>query len=105
MKASFLRDCLTYLGSDPTFRQIEYIETHYGNEEYLDQVCQNISSTLSYDKIRTEDQSDACPSNKDGLMYPSYCEDGWLQCDTIRNGCLWPNYDGFYCKGIFTLVN
>ena len=34
---------------------------------------------MKYDKNETEAQPDACPSNKDGLMYPSYCKEGWLE--------------------------
>jgi len=102
MNASSLRDCLTRLGANSTFHQIEYIETHYGNDEYLDQVCRSINPLLAYDKEKTEGQPDDCPSNKDGWMYPSYCSfsgyDGFLMCDSIHNGCLWPNYPGFYCK-------
>jgi len=35
MKASLLRDCLTSLGGNPAYHQIEYIEMHFGHEEYL----------------------------------------------------------------------
>ena len=100
MNASFLRDCLTSLGGDPRFRQVEYIETlPFGHEQYLDQVCKSIYSDLKYDKLKTEAQNDACPSNVDGLMYPSYCNDGWLECDSIKNGCANRNFNGFFCKG------
>ena len=70
-----------------------------GYEDYLDQVCKNISLNLEYDKMRTEGQTDACPSNKDGLMFPGYCSDGLIQCDSIKNGCAWDDYPGFYCQG------
>ena len=99
MKASSLRDCLTSLGADPDFRQVEYIETVFGHDDYLDKICQSICVDLKYDKIKTEEQDDACPSNADGLMYPSHCEDGWLECDSIKNGCANSNFIGFFCKG------
>ena len=99
MKASLLRDCLTSFGGDPKFKQVEFIETLFGHEDYLDQICQSIYRDLNYDKEKTEDQDDACPSNTDGLMYPSYCADGWLECDSIKNGCVNPNFVGFFCKG------
>ena len=101
MKASLLRDCLTSLGGDPEFRQVEYIETIFGHEDYLENVCQSIYPDLKYDNQKTVEQVDACPSNADGLMYPSYCDDGWLACDTIKNGCANPNFEGFFCKGRF----
>ena len=98
MNALFLRDCLTSLGSDPGFHQIEYIETHYGHDDYLQDICNSINSNLIYNKSLTEAQNDACPSNEDGWMYPSYCNLGYLECETTKNGCLWPNYKGFYCS-------
>ena len=101
MRASSLRDCLTSLGGDPEFQQVEYIETYFGHDDYLEKVCQSIFPDLKYDQIRTEDQDDICPSNIDGLMYPSYCNDGWLECDSTTNGCANPNFNGFFCKGIY----
>jgi len=99
MKASSLRDCLTILGADSSFKQIDYIETQYGHQNYLEKVCQSIYPGLKYDSRRTEHQPDKCPSYEDGWMYPSHCSNGWLDCDSTKNGCLWPNYAGFYCKG------
>ena len=85
--------------SSTTYANI-LMETHYGNEDYLQEVCKSINPNLSYNKKKTEEQTDECPSNEDGLMFPSYCSDGWLACDAIKNGCLWPNFIGFYCSGI-----
>ena len=100
MNASCLRDCLTFLGADPSFHQIQYIETSYGNEEYLTKVCQSIHSELKYDKVRTEQLPDICPAGEDAYMYPSTCKDGWLDCDKF-NGCGLYNYAGVYCYGMF----
>ena len=102
MKASSLRNCLTALGGNPSFRQIQYIETKHGHEDYLDEVCNHIDSKLMYDRKKTEQQVDQCASNYDGWMYPSHCKHGWLKCDAIKNGCIDPNYDGFFCQGILT---
>ena len=101
--ATSLRDCLTSLGGDPGFLQVDFIETYFGHDDYLQRVCQSIYPELKYDKVRTEDQDDCCPSNTDGLMYPSYCADGWLECDSIKNGCVNPNFYGFFCTGIHML--
>ena len=78
MKATSLRDCLTSLGGDPNFYQIQYIETFPENEDFLTNVCQNIYPQMKYDKIKTEKQNDSCTS--DAYMYPSTCDgsEGWL---------------------------
>ena len=94
MNASLLRDCLTEQGADPLFHQIQYIETTYGHEEYLTKVCQSIHSESKYDKVKTEQQPDLCPSDKSAYMYPSTCSNGWLNCDK-SNGCGFDNYAGF----------
>ena len=100
MKATSLRDCLTSLGGDPEFQPVEYIETLFGHDDYLENICQSIYPDLKYDKEKTENQKDVCTSaGVDGLMYPSYCDKGWLKCDSIKNGCGNPNFSGFFCKG------
>ena len=101
MSASSLRDCLTSLEANSAFHQVDYIETYYGHDEYLQNVCQSIYPyDLEYDKTRTENQTDDCESHLDGWMYPSHCSDGWLKCDSTKNGCIRANYAGFFCLGI-----
>ena len=97
MRAMSLRACLTSLGATGS-NEIEYIETAYGNDDYLNKVCEAVDLSLIYDKSRTESQPDSC-SGKSTYMYPSHCGQGWLGND-CTNGCGNDNYDGFYCKGI-----
>ena len=97
MPATLLLDCLKALGSTGT-RQIEYIETFYGHDDYLNKVCKAIHPSFAYDKYRTEAQSDACSSNRGAYMYPSNTKQGWLG-EGYRNRCGNKNYIGFYCKG------
>ena len=96
MAATFLRDCLVSLGSTKT-RQIEYIEIHYGNTEFLDNVCDAIAPGTKFDLSLTEKQPDRCSSGSK-VMYPSHCNEGWLEQD-CSNGCGNANYEGFYCTG------
>ena len=98
MRAMSLRTCLTSLGATGS-NEIEYIETAYGNDDYLNKVCKAVDLSLIYDKSRTESQPDSC-SDKSTSMYPSYCGQGWLGND-CTNRCGNDNYDGFYCKGIY----
>ena len=102
MPAALLRGCLESLGATGTI-QIEYIETTYGYEDYLNNVCNAVNENLSYDKSRTESQSDSCTSVSGIYMYPSHCKQGWLGKD-CNNGCPQQNYNGFYCKGIYISV-
>ena len=98
MPATRLRDCLTSLGSTGSL-PIAYIETIYGNTDYLDKVCNAAIPGSSYDKALTEAQPDACSSSNSALMYPSHCYQGWLGND-CTNGCGAMNYAGFYCTGM-----
>ena len=106
MPATLLRGCLKSLGSTGT-KQIAYIETIYGYEDYLNNVCNAINVDLSYDKTRTESQPDSCTVSRIHqvfLMYPSYCNQGWLGIDCYH-ACGNANYNGFYCKGIYNTIN
>ena len=96
MPATRLRDCLTSLGATGT-SPIQYIETQYGNTDYLDKVCNAITPGSAYNRALTEAQPDSCSSS--AFMYPSYCSQGWLGND-CSNGCAHANYAGFYCTGI-----
>jgi len=96
MPATRLRRCLTDLGSYGTER-IDFIETYYGNTDYLDQVCGHISKDLVYDWQRTENQTDMCPSDRAAYMYPSKCNQTWIGDDCLNN-CTFDNYEGFFCK-------
>ena len=96
MHATRLRRCLTSLGGTGS-KQIQYIETHYGNRDYLDKVCNATFPGSIYDKARTEAQPDKCTTS--GYMYPSHCSQGWLGND-CHNGCGNKNYAGFYCKSL-----
>ena len=96
MPATRLRDCLTSLGGTGS-SPIAYIETVYGNTDYLDKICNAAIPGSSYDKERTEAQQDACTTS--ALMYPSSCSQGWLGND-CSNGCGNINYAGFYCTGM-----
>ena len=96
MQATLLRGCLESLGATGT-KQIEYIETTYGHDDYLNNVCNAVNVHLSYDKTRTELQPDSCTTS--AHMYPSHCNQGWLGQD-CSNGCGNVDYNGFYCKGI-----
>ena len=104
MPATLLRGCLQSLGATGT-KQIEYIETDYGNDDYLNNVCNAVNEDLSYDKSRTELQPDSCTSGSNSClhsyctMYPGGCSQGWLGYDCV-NGCDNANFQGFYCKGI-----
>ena len=101
MMAASLRRCLKSLGATGS-EKIEYIETFYGKDDYLDNVCRAIGDNLVYDKSRTESQPDSCTGIQDmyPYMYPSLCNQGWLGRDCF-NGCSRPNYAGFYCKGMY----
>ena len=102
MAARLLRGCLTALGATGII-PIEYIETlPYGKAHYLDKVCNAINENLSYNQARTEAQPDSCRRTHSAYMYPSNCS-GWLG-DDCSNGCLYQNYKGFYCKGIYKSV-
>ena len=95
-------------GDNTKRKPIEYIETHYGKEDYLDNVCRFMKPSYGpyiYDKKRTEAQPDACVCKVDGdcdlhYMYPSDCKEYWLDCQ-LQNGCSNKNYKGFYCKGTY----
>ena len=95
MPATRLRECLASLGSTGT-AQIEYIETQYGNRDYLDNVCNATLPGSTFDRELTEAQPDVCTSS--AYMYPSHCSQGWLGND-CSNGCGHANYAGFYCTG------
>ena len=95
MPATRLRECLVSLGSTGS-AQIEYIETQYGNRDYLDKVCHATLTGSTYDQVLTEAQPDVCTSS--AYMYPSHCSQGWLGND-CSNGCGHANYAGFYCTG------
>jgi len=98
MPATRLRDCLVSLGSTGS-EQIEYIETAYGENDYLDKVCNATLPGSIYNQVLTEAQADACRSTtKAIMMYPSHCSQGWLGND-CNNGCGNANYAGFYCTG------
>ena len=105
MPATLLRGCLQSLGATGT-KQIEYIETNYGHDDYLNNVCNAVNEDLSYDKSRTELQPDSCTSCTSCVynMYPSHCNQGWLG-DDCRNRCGNANYNGFYCKGIYNTIS
>ena len=96
MAATLLRDCLISLGSTQT-RQIKYIEIAYGKTDFLDKICDAITPGSKLDLSLTEAQTDVC-SLGTKVMYPSRCEEAWLECDQ-SNGCWNANYEGFYCKG------
>ena len=109
MRAASLRTCLNSLGAN-FINEIEYIETEYGNEDYLNKVCKAVDEFLVYDKLSTESQPDSCTSGRTAYMYPSHCTHGWLgpNCTNIcfsdcLNSCGKANYDGFYCKGIYNI--
>ena len=109
MRATSLRTCLNSLGAN-FINEIEYIETEYGNEDYLNKVCKAVDEFLVYDKLSTESQPDSCTSGRTAYMYPSHCTHGWLgpNCTNIcysdcLNSCGKANYDGFYCKGIYNI--
>jgi len=96
MPATKLRRCLNTLGSNGTER-VEYIDIHYGNTDYLDQVCGSINEDFLFDLERTENQMDMCLSNHTAYMYPSNCNQSWIGGDCISN-CTFDNYEGFFCK-------
>ena len=101
MRANSLRTCLNSLGAN-LINEIEYIETAYGFEDYLNKVCKAVDEFLIYDKFGTESQPDSCTSGRTAFMYPSYCDRGWLGPD-CQNGCVNDNYEGFYCKGMYNI--
>ena len=86
---SELNACLQALGAQ--FHNVQYIEVHYGNTEYLDNICQAMGHA-SYNGCHGGDQ---CGPGAD--MYPSHCNQGWLG-PACHNGCGNTNYDGFYCQ-------
>ena len=90
MPATLLRSCLETLGATGT-KQVQYIETAYGNDNYLHRVCNAVNEHYSYDKYRTESQPDSCTKGG-AYMYPSHCDQGWLGQDCL-NGCGYPNYN------------
>ena len=96
MAATSLRMCLSSLGGEGN-ETIEYIETYYGNRDYITEVCRHIDNALEYDQYRTENQTDMCESNRSAFMYPSRCNQNWLG-DDCYNNCSNDNYRGFYCK-------
>ena len=107
MSATSLRTCLTSLGANPSFREIEYIEIHpqyTSSRIFLEKICYN-GKGLFYDQNKTEEQDKACTSGS-GWMYPSYCDnnnvDSWLECEGKSEGCKnkYTNFNGFFCKGI-----
>ena len=100
MMAASLRGCLNVLGATGT-KEIEYIETAYGNTDYLDKICNTIGENLTYDSSRTKSQP-GVPTCRNTYMYPSHCNQGWLGTDCRNGGGL--AYAGFYCKGIYQSV-
>ena len=96
MLAMNLRGCLTALGGNGT-NNIEYIETHYGYRNYLDNICSSIRPTLVFDRVRTEEQADMCKDGNVAFMYPSNCDTTWLE--GCENNCTFENFEGFYCRG------
>ncbi len=102
MPATLLRGCLQSLGATGT-EEIEYIETAYSHDDYLNNVCNAVYVDLSYDKTRTESLPHSCTISHSTYMYPSHCNQGWLGND-CSNGCGNTNYNGFYCKGIHNTI-
>ena len=119
MPANLLRPCLNALAAknqitlEQKSNPIEYIETAYDREDFLEEVCRSMQKSphapYVYDKKRTEAQIDVCVC-KNGdceqhYMYPSDCprilgdKYAFLTCEH-KNGCSNKNYKGFYCKGI-----
>jgi hypothetical protein len=85
---SELNACMATLGG---FQDIEYIEIAYGHTDALDRVCRafgygNYTATHGFDQCSTS-----------AAMYPSSCNQHWLNPLACINGCGNPNYDGFYC--------
>ena len=91
-----LEKCLDQIGGNGP-HNIDFIETYYGNTNYLDKVCHTINTNMVFDSERTESQPDVCKSNSTFFMYPSLCNQGWLGTD-CENNCTNDNYEGFFCK-------
>ena len=95
MLASDLGECLSVLGG-PSGQKIEFIETHYGHMDYLDNICRSMDSKWIYDRIRTEQQRDKCKQDNSTFMYPANCTNRLEGC---MCQCSFVDYIGFYCTG------
>lgn len=99
MLAKDLGECFAKLGG-PSGQEVEFIETHYDNRDFLDDICRSVDSKFIYDRIRTEQQDDMCESDDSAFMYPANCG---LMLEGCVSQCTYMNYIGFYCTGKYNL--
>jgi len=93
MLAKDLGECFAKLGG-PSGQEVEFIETHYGYRDFLDDICRSIDSKLIYDRVKTEQQNDLCKTGNSAFMYPSNCGEKLKGC---ISHCNFTNFDRFYC--------
>jgi len=92
LQASKMQPCLKALGGTGK-TDIQFIDTHYGHRDFLDEICRKIDPRLTYDRVRTEEQDDKCANGTTAFMYPSNCP----QLIPCESDCTFNNFDGFYC--------